>query len=153
MKVLSKYEEVVSRAGRELEHEDTLRWGLDYSELRRILNIGQFGLVFMACSHVSSASRYRTSSTLRASRFMRVCIRSSIACRGKESAESYRMLEVHSLASTSGACTLVRTPPTIRLPARFPMPVSIHSHRQFPVTMLSLNTLTKMAKALKVTVA
>jgi len=25
MKVLSKYEEVVSRAGRELEHEDTLR--------------------------------------------------------------------------------------------------------------------------------
>ena len=54
---------------------------------------------------------------------------------------------------TSGACTLVRTPPTIRLPARFPMPVSIHPYRQFPITMLSLNTLTKMAKALKVTVA
>ena len=33
------------------------------------------------------------------------------------------------------------------------MPVSIHPYRQFPVTMLSLNTLTKMAKALKVTVA
>jgi hypothetical protein len=33
------------------------------------------------------------------------------------------------------------------------MLVSIHPYRQFPVTMLSLNTLTKMAKALKVTVA
>jgi hypothetical protein len=33
------------------------------------------------------------------------------------------------------------------------MPFSIHPFRRFPVTMLSLNTLTMMAKALKVTVA
>ena len=33
------------------------------------------------------------------------------------------------------------------------MPCSIRPYRCFPVTMLSLNTLTKMAKALKVTVA
>jgi hypothetical protein len=33
------------------------------------------------------------------------------------------------------------------------MPFTNHPFRRFPVTMLSLNTLTKMAKALKVTVA
>ena len=37
-------------------------------------------------------------------------------------------------------------------PYEAPMPFSIHPFRRFPVTMLSLNTLTKMAKALKVTV-
>ena len=47
----------------------------------------------------------------------------------------------------------LRSHPSYSTPSyEAPMPFSIHPFRRFPVTMLSLNTLTKMAKALKVTV-